>query len=479
VALNDDIAAMAADVPAARATILVVDDEALFAKAVVRHLGKAGYHCVTATTLAAATRALEEMEPDVILLDMRLPDGSGLDFLQRLRARSSVPVIVMTAYGEVEDAVAAMKCQASDYLKKPLDLTELELNVGKVLAAHAVDQRLAYSRARESSKCDRVELLGESPAIREVRAQVARIAALVRPDSLPPTVLITGETGSGKDVTARLLHQHSGRADRPFVHVDCAALPKDLIEAELFGHVKGAFTHAVAERTGLIEAAEDGVVFLDEIGEIPLELQAKLLAVLERRTLRRIGSSQERRTQAWFIAATNRPVNEMVAGGSLRPDLYFRLKVLTIELPPLRERGDDVVLLAGHFAHEIGRRYGTGPAELSPAAARRLRAYGWPGNVRELSHVLERAVLLSGGGAIEAGALALGDGPVEAAAGTSAGASDAHLLDEMTLEEMEKAMITRALQNSNGNVSEAARRLGITRMAMRYRMQKYGVGSES
>ncbi|MGB1884092.1 MAG: sigma-54-dependent transcriptional regulator, partial [Gammaproteobacteria bacterium] len=275
--LADDISGLGSDVAAKMARVMVVDDEALFGKAVARRLERSGYECLHVVTLAEARKALTEFDPELILLDMRLPDGSGIDFLRELRAERKIPVIVMTAYGELEDAVTAMKYAAADYLKKPVDLEELLLNVAKVLAANAVSQRLAYSQTRESNRADPSTLLGNSAAMAQVRAQVEQIA------------LITGETGGGKDVTARLLHQLSPRADRPFVHVDCAALPKDLIEAELFGHVKGAFTHAVSERTGLIEAAEDGVVFLDEIGEIPLELQAKLLAVLERRTLRRIG----------------------------------------------------------------------------------------------------------------------------------------------------------------------------------------------
>ena len=337
--LADDISELGSDVAAKMARVMVVDDEVLFGKAVARRLERSGYECRHVVTLAEARKALAEFDPELILLDMRLPDGSGLDFLREVRAERKIPVIVMTAYGELEDAVTAMKYAAADYLKKPIDLEELLLNVAKVLAANAVSQRLVYSQARESNRADPSTLLGNSAPMVQVRAQVEQIARLAAVGNAPPTALITGETGSGKDVTARLLHQLSPRADRPFVHVDCAALPKDLIEAELFGHVKGAFTHAVSERTGLIEAAEDGVVFLDEIGEIPLELQAKLLAVLERRTLRRIGSSQERLTEAWFIAATNRDVQATVEAGELRSDLYYRLNVLTISLSPLREIG--------------------------------------------------------------------------------------------------------------------------------------------
>ena len=326
-----------------------------------------------------------------------------------------------------------------------------------------------YSRVRASTSAGPVTLVGDCLATQTVRTQIKRIAALGGGDGEPPTVLVVGETGTGKDVAARMVHQLSGRAERPFVHVDCAALPKDLIEAELFGHVKGAFTNATAERTGLIEAAEDGVVFLDEIGELPLELQAKLLAVLERRSLRRVGSSQERRSNAWFIAATNRDVESMVAAGSLRADLYYRLNVLTLRLPPLRERGEDILLLAEHFGRQIARRYGLAELAIEPSAAAALRRYTWPGNIRELKHVMERALLLAGGGALAASALML-PGPIKASAGR-----EPLTLDGLTLDAAEKVLIQRALQRTDNNVSEAARQLGVTRMTLRYRMKQQGL----
>jgi transcriptional regulator with PAS, ATPase and Fis domain len=264
------------------------------------------------------------------------------------------------------------------------------------------------------------------------------------------------------------MHSASARRNRPFVHMDCASLPKDLIEAELFGHEKGAFTSAHAERTGLIEAAEDGTLFLDEIGELPLELQAKLLAVLERRTLRRVGSTQERQARCWFIAATNRDMEQMVKEGRLRSDLYFRLNVLSVRTPPLRDRGDDIILLAKEFARQVSHRYGQKPPQFDASAIAAMRRYAWPGNVRELRHVIERVVLLSGGGTVTAGSLML---TVPAAAGGEGLAS----LDEMTLDQVEKLLIERALKRTGSNVSEAARQLGVTRMVMRYRMRKYGL----
>lgn len=450
-------------------SVLVVEDEMIFAKAIARRLERDGYACQTVGSLGDADLALGSQSPDLLLLDMRLPDGSGLDFLQRLRDSSTptVPVVVMSAYGEVDDAVSAMKLSASDYLKKPFDLDELMLVVEKVITNNKVSTQLAYSRAREARSSDLVSIIGQSHSIQQLREQIRKIAKLCSaPTVPPPTVLITGATGSGKDVSARMLHHLSERRSKPFVHVDCASLPKDLIESELFGHVKGAFTNAHAERIGLIEIAEDGVVFLDEIGELPPALQAKLLAVLERRMLRRVGSSQELPIKAWFIAATNRNPNAMVEDGTLRSDLYFRLNVLGLELPSLHERGDDILLLSQFFGQQIARRHGMATFELSDAAAVRLRHYHWPGNVRELRHVVERATLLSGDGKVteEGLLLPIVDRPVPQ--------DDFFAL---TLDAAERALISEALKQCRDNVSAASRRLGITRMAMRYRMKRHGI----
>lgn len=462
--------------------VLVVEDEALFAKAVRKRLTKSGYECELAPNLAQAEACLKAFDPDLITLDMRLPDGSGLDFLKHLREDLEwrKPVLVMTAYGDVDDAVVAMKFQASDYLKKPIDLDELLVNVEKVLAKAEVEQRLERSQVREQvgGNVDNAGMLGEDPCIVTLREQAMQIASLApEVDVPPPTVLILGETGTGKDVLARMLHANSARASEPFVHVDCAALPKDLIEAELFGHERGAFTNAHTERTGLLEAAERGAVFLDEIGELPLELQAKLLAVLERRMLRRVGSSRERPVAAWFIAATNRDLLKMSEAGEFRSDLYYRLDVLTLKTPRLADRGADVLLLARHFAAQTSSRYGLAAPELAADAEQALLNYGWPGNVRELRHLTERAVLLARGRSIRAVDFAL-DVPGESArtavaAGT--GSPAAFDLDNLTLDEAELLLINHALEQTNHNVSEAARRLGITRMTMRYRMKKHDI----
>ncbi len=460
-------------IPVIDKRILIIEDEKVFARAVQKKLSRAGFKCEIASDLSSARDLYETQSPDLILLDMRLPDGSGLDFLSDIRKKmnNETAVIVMSAYGELEDAVAAMKLGASDYLKKPVDLEELLINVEKVFNKSELTQKLTYSTKREQHAVEGVAFLGECPAIMEVRQRVEQISRLTQAtDTVPPTILILGETGTGKDVAARLLHGKSARKDRPFVHVDCASLPKDLIEAELFGHEKGAFTNAHVARTGLIEAAEDGVLFLDEIGEIPLDLQSKLLAVLERRTLRRVGTTQERSVAAWFIAATNRDIKSLAEQGEFRSDLYYRLNVLSLFMPPLRERGTDILLLADYFASQTARRYGLKETSFTDEARQALVSYDWPGNVREMKYLLERVVLLNGGGEINSENLSLGPSP-------QAGQISSRLpgIDDLTLDSAELMLIKQALERTNGNVSRAARELGITRMALRYRMKKYNL----
>jgi DNA-binding NtrC family response regulator len=452
--------------------ILLVEDESLFANAVSKRLGKAGYKCRIAGTLAEAQHQVSTGVIELVLLDMRLPDGSGLDFLARLRESEAadIPVVVLTAYGELEDAVAAMKLKALDYLKKPIDLDELLITLEKALKRVELTRRLEYSHQRENRAGGSEEILGESPTITRLREQMNRISELAtRAEEVPPTVLILGETGSGKDLAARIVHRNSSRRDRPFVHVDCAALPQDLIEAELFGHEKGAFTTAYSTRTGLIEAAEDGTIFLDEVGEFPHSLQSKLLAVLERRTFRRVGSSRERPVAAWFIAGTNRPLEEMVATQTFRADLYFRLKVLTLSVPPLRTRGADIILLAKHFAEVTARRYGLPIPVFKADAVNAMVNYPWPGNIRELKHLVERAVLLCDSEQLTAPSLMLDAHLQESQANTP------DSLSGMTLDAAEATLIRQTLDSTAGNVSEASRQLGITRMALRYRMQKHGI----
>ncbi|CAN1505316.1 AtoC Response regulator containing CheY-like receiver, AAA-type ATPase, and DNA-binding domains [Methylophilaceae bacterium] len=451
------------------AKVLIVEDEVLFARAVMRKLQKAGYDCEHVETLQDARAISKQFAADLVLLDMRLPDGNGLEILAELIAKNA-SVIVMTAFGDISDAVHAIKQGAVDYLKKPIDLEELLLSVQKVEAATVQSNSLDYSRQRNAHAVEGVEMLGESLAMENIKGQIKRIAQFVADDVVPPTVLIGGETGTGKDVAARWLHASCPNKDKPFVHIDCASLPAELMESELFGHEKGAFTGAVSSRPGLIEAAEEGTLFLDEIGELPLSLQAKLLNVLERRMVRRLGSTKERPVPARFIAATNRDLHEMSLQGHFRQDLYYRLNVMSISMPPLRERAGDALLLARHFANQTAKRYGLAAPTFSADAIATLSDYAWPGNVRELKHQVSRAMLLCQNSLISSADLVVG--------GPSNSEALAQVAGHATLYETEKAILLKVLSDSRNNVSEAARKLGITRMTMRYRMDKYQISAK-
>ncbi|MAX53009.1 MAG: sigma-54-dependent Fis family transcriptional regulator [Methylophaga sp.] len=452
--------------------VLLVEDETLFAKSVLKRLQREGHTATVMETITDANEYLEKSLPDVILLDVRLPDASGLDFLQSLRAHQSwhaIPVIMMTAYGELEDAVQAMKLGATDYLKKPVDLDELVLTLNKVMQTQKLSQQLDYSHVREAHGSEPVVMIGHSSAMHSIKQQMERIIQLVdRAETEFPIILINGETGTGKDVLARYYHQSGKWCDKPFVHVDCAALPKELIEAELFGYERGAFTNAHQAKAGLIEVAEAGTVFLDEIGELPIELQSKLLNVLERRQVRRIGATQERPVSAHFIAATNRDLPQMVADGEFRSDLYFRLNVIQLQMPPLRERKMDIAPLAAHFVAIVARRYGLDLPVFTETAVNALEDYHWPGNIRELQHVVERAVMMSTDGLIDIPQLIM-----QTTVTKSLQQDPVEVLGHMTLEQVEKYLLEKALERTAGNVSRAARELGLTRMAMRYRMEKY------
>ena len=460
---------MSIEIPILKKQILLVEDESVFANAVRKHLLRKGYDINIASDLKSARLYVKENIPDLILLDMRLPDGSGLDLLNEIKSKNTnTEILVMSAYGELEDAVSAMKLGASDYLKKPIDLEELYINVKKVIDKNELTQKLNYSAKREQHAFEEVKFLGECEQINFIREQVDKISSLTQSESgVPPTILILGETGTGKDVVARLLHAKSSLNTKPFVHVDCASLPKDLIESELFGHEKGAFTNANIARAGLIEAAEDGVLFLDEIAEIPIDLQSKLLAVLERRSLRRLGSTKELPVAAWMIAATNRDIESLVERGEFRSDLYYRLNVITLTMPSLRDRDDDVVLLANYCANLTSKRYGLSFEGFSKDALKQIKEYSWQGNVRELKHLIERAVLLSGGGVLDIN--------IFNAEKNRENNNETEINNDITLGEAELQLIKLALERTNRNVSKAARELGITRMALRYRIKKYNL----
>jgi two-component system, NtrC family, response regulator AtoC len=469
-----------------RSTVLIVDDERTLARAIKAFLTESGYEAETAGDAEQALRLLETIRPDVVFTDVRLPGMNGIDLLRKIREfDAAIPVIIMTAHGTIEGAVEAVKLGAFDYLKKPVDLEELRLLADRARETSQLKQELSYYRRRDAGRdATLAGVIGESSAIQAVMDQARQIAAL---DETPP-VLIIGETGTGKGLVARTIHGASPRASRPFIEVNCTALPATLMEAELFGHERGAFTDAKESRMGLFEAADGGFLFLDEVGDVELSLQGKLLKAVEDRTVRRVGGIRDRQIDVRILAATNRDLERDAQRDRFRRDLYFRLAVIILHLPPLRERGSDVVLLAQHYLARFNAKYGKQVRQLDPRARDLLLTYPWPGNVRELSHVIERAVLWSRGPTLDAEHLSLttpeSDGetaerPAEAAPAEPAltGATNAATLPPpgMDLERWERAMIEQALRESDGNQTRAAQRLGISRDTLRYRLKKYGI----
>ena len=453
--------------------ILIVEDEAVFGKSLARFLSGAGYDCTLKSRAEDGLRIVEEVSPHAVLLDVRLP---GMDGLEALRAFQKVdadlPVIMITAYGTIETAVEAMRAGAADYLCKPLDLHEVRLVLERALDNARNRRRLSYYQGREAAQGERNRLIGNCPAMRQVFRLVDRFTRLGSGSAGEmPTVLILGETGTGKGLVARAIHAQGPASQGPFVEVNCTTLPKDLIEAELFGYERGAYTGASESKPGLAEAAEGGTLFLDEVGELPLAVQAKLLQLIENKAVRRLGGLRTRTIPMRIIAATNRDLEALSSDGTFRQDLLYRLKVLLLELPPLRSRGDDVRVLAEHFLGTFSRKYGAPGSSLSPSALEALGGYHWPGNVRELAHVIERAVLLSDQPVIGPELISLPEG-----AGNRVRTEfNAEIVANLTLEEVERRMIADTLRSSRGNVSEAARRLGLSREAMRYRLQKYAI----
>ena len=459
--------------------ILIVEDEVSLARSMGDALREAGHEVRLVHAGEKVRSEFRAFAPQIALLDVRLGGVSGLNLLEELRAGSpDLAAIVITAYGSVEVAVEAMKRGAADFLTKPIDLDVLTVAVDKVWKATQAKRQLEQFRSAERRRD--VQLLGESPQINAIREQVARLATRLAQGSssgrvdLPP-ILLTGETGTGKDLLANYIHAALPHRRGPFVALNCSAVPAELFESELFGHQKGAFSGATADKPGLIETADGGTLFLDEIGDLPVALQPKLLRALETHTVRRIGDTRDRTFDLCLIAATNRDLARQVREGRFRDDLLYRLRVVSIELPPLRQRGDDVRLLAEHFCAQLGSKYGIPDLKLSPAALDALQQYDWPGNVRELRHALESAALTVSGSTIDVNDLPIA---VRGVASLDPMTRAERALDHdrpIDLEQVEKALIERALHRTAGNVSAAARLLSIGREAMRYRMAKYNL----
>ena len=455
------------------ATILIVEDETLLARNFSRFLNRRGHETIIAATVQQGIEQYDALRPDIVLIDYHLPDGTGMAVIEHIRGRDRQTKLVMvTAHGGVTVAVDAMKAGADDYLTKPVALEEVGLLVERLVSLGQVEQSLAYYRRKDEDRGGLDRIIGTSDAIQTVKRRITQIVAMEarQVSGGPPAVLITGETGTGKELIARALHFDGPRRAMPFVELNCAALPENLLEAELFGHERGAFTDAKEHRVGLIQSADRGTLFLDEIGEMPPQAQAKLLKVLEDGKIRPLGGTRERTVDVRFVAATNIAIADQVRSGLFRADLYYRLSGVSIDLPPLRARGDDVIALADHFLADHRRRYRRPNLRLDPTAEVALRQHPWAGNVRELRNTMEQAALLTVGDRIQTQDLNLREPPWLAPESNAAGSTQT---GGATLTETERELIVNALNRTGGNVTLAAQELGITRDTLRYRIEKH------
>jgi DNA-binding NtrC family response regulator len=455
-----------------RATILVVDDEKLIRVWLEAHLGDAGYRVQLAENVTAARAAFQATPPDAVLLDLKLPDGSGLDLLREFReADDQLVAIMLTAHGDIGTAVEAVKLGAYHFLEKPPELADLLVLLETALETRTLKRTVTGLRRQAGWQFAGVEVVGRSEAMRRIVGLVEKVAA-----SEGTTVLLRGESGVGKEVVARAIHAHSVRSEYPFLEINCTALPESLLESELFGHERGAFTDAKERKQGLLELADRGTVLLDEIGDLPSGAQAKLLRFLETRTFKRVGGVRDITVDVRIVASTNRDLDAAVRDGQFRRDLFYRLNVVPITIPPLRERPEDVEPLAAHFLANLTSALRRPARGLSREALQLLERYAWPGNVRELRNVIERAVILEEGTEILPEHL-----PDELRLGSRAAdlGPRFRLPDAgMHLEELEKDLIRQALEQAQGNKTRAAGLLGLTRDTLRYRLEKYGIGEE-
>jgi two-component system response regulator PilR (NtrC family) len=453
----------------AKPIALVVDDEPDIRELLGITLERMDINACACADIAAAKAQLLRREFQLCLTDMRLPDGDGIDLVEWMQLRGiATPVAVITAHGNVESAVRALKAGAFDFISKPVDIKVLRKLVGSALKVpHG---GTAGGKAR---------LLGDSPAIEQLRATIAKVARSQAP------VHITGESGTGKELVARMIHEQGSRAEAPFVPVNCGAIPGELMESEFFGHRKGAFTGAVSDKEGLFQSAEGGTLFMDEIADLPLPMQVKLLRVIQEKSLRPVGQTAEVPVDVRILSATHKDLRALVASGHFREDLYYRINVIELRVPPLRERGDDILLLSRHILARLAAGMGLPAPELSAGARARLASYNFPGNVRELENILERAIALSGDeiaaedihivGAASVGAPsgAISRQEIAAEAAPTGTPAAPNLGDRLEL--LERETIVRALEENRYNKTVTAKKLGLTLRALRYRMQKLGI----
>ncbi|MBI1922153.1 MAG: sigma-54-dependent Fis family transcriptional regulator [Geobacter sp.] len=448
--------------------ILVVDDEHLIRWSLEQNLRKQGYEVITAGNGEDALKSAREEQPDLVLLDIQLPGISGMEVLEKVKEfDEEIIVIMLTAYGGLETAVHAMRLGAYDYINKPFNLDELGLVIRKALETSDLRREVVRLRT-EHKKLAPPEIMAASAQMKKVKDVMEKVAK-----SDAATILVLGESGTGKELVAKGIHYMSGRADKPFVAINCAAVPATLLESELFGHEKGAFTDAKATKKGLFELADGGTVFLDEIGDMEMGMQAKLLRFLEERTFRRIGGSKTIPVDVRIISATNKELLKAIEEKTFRNDLYYRLQVIPIFLPPLRERKEDILVMANHFMQIYNKEFHKNVKGISKSAEKLLLDYHWPGNVRELRNVLERAIILE-----SEDTLLMEHLPLEITAGAApqgAPVTGFKLPPEgIDIEEVEKELIRQALELADNNQSKAAKKLNLGIDAFRYRMKKFG-----
>jgi DNA-binding NtrC family response regulator len=448
--------------------ILIVEDEAKMRRLLELNLGEDGFTTFSAGDAEAGLKLLREQSIDLVLTDLKLPGMNGLEFLQAVKRQSAaLPVVVMTAFGSVETAVEAMKAGASDYVLKPFSLTEMRMVIRKELDVRNLREENRSLREALGKRYSHPNIVARSAKMQEVLATVERVAPT------NSTVLLGGESGVGKDLIARAIHEKSRRASGPFLKINSTAIPENLLESELFGYEKGAFTGAAASKPGKFELADKGTLFLDEIGDVPPATQVKLLRVLQEREFERLGGTRTIKVDVRLIAATNRDLRAALEEGTFREDLYYRLNVVPIDIAPLRERKQDIPELANLFITRFAGDSGKPVESISPEAMKILVNYHWPGNVRELQNVIERGCALAKGSVLEVADIHLDVRPAKASNG-----SGGFLPDGMTLEQWEDEMVQEALRRANGNKSQAARLLGLSRNALRYRLSKIGIADE-
>jgi len=442
--------------------ILVIDDEEKMCWALERALSQEGYQVVTATRGLPGIELAKKTQPSLVILDLKMPDIGGIEVLKQLKEiNASIPVIMITAHGSIDTAIEAMKIGATDYITKPFKLEEIKLQIAKALHLSTSENQLNLARQELDNKYGKI--VGQCDAIKEVALLIRQVA------KTGATVLITGESGTGKEVAAVEIHKASNRADRPFIAVNCAALPEQLLESELFGHERGAFTGATTKKKGRFEIADKGTILLDEIGEMPISMQAKLLRVLQERCFERVGGTETIHVDVRVIATTNIDLATAISNGTFREDLYYRLNVMRISIPPLRARKEDIPLLVNHFLEKFDPSHSK---KISSKAMKILTSYNWPGNIRELQNAIERALIVCQGAEI----LPI-HFPEELLSGLEETSTPIINITEggFSLEDLEKHLIIQALEKNNNNQTKVAKYLGISRPTLLYRLKKYGI----